>query len=74
MFGISPMQLVIILVIVVLLFGTKKLRGDLHSWNILRSMHLCNSVGSSLMADRPGGLFTLCWCFGHWRLQTWDIA
>jgi sec-independent protein translocase protein TatA len=27
MFGISPMQLVIILVIVVLLFGTKKLRG-----------------------------------------------
>lgn len=34
MFGISPMQLVIILVIVVLLFGTKKLRslgGDLGS-------------------------------------------
>ena len=32
MFGISPMQLIIILVIVVLLFGTKKLRnmgGDL---------------------------------------------
>lgn len=27
MFGISPMQLLIILVIVVLLFGTKKLRG-----------------------------------------------
>jgi sec-independent protein translocase protein TatA len=27
MFGISPMQLIIILVIVVLLFGTKKLRG-----------------------------------------------
>ena len=27
MFGISPMQLGIILVIVVLLFGTKKLRG-----------------------------------------------
>jgi len=27
MFGISPMQMVIILVIVVLLFGTKKLRG-----------------------------------------------
>ena len=27
MFGISPIQLVIILVIVVLLFGTKKLRG-----------------------------------------------
>lgn len=27
MFGISPMQLVIILVIVILLFGTKKLRG-----------------------------------------------
>ena len=27
MFGISPMQLVIILVIVVLLFGTKKLRN-----------------------------------------------
>lgn len=34
MFGISPMQLIIILVIVVLLFGTKKLRnmgGDLGS-------------------------------------------
>ncbi len=34
MFGISPIQLVIILVIVVLLFGTKKLRslgGDLGS-------------------------------------------
>ena len=34
MFGISPMQLVIILVIVVLIFGTKKLRnmgGDLGS-------------------------------------------
>jgi sec-independent protein translocase protein TatA len=34
MFGISPMQLVIILVIVVLVFGTKKLRnmgGDLGS-------------------------------------------
>tara|TARA_R110002153_G_scaffold32537_2_gene98436 strand:+ start:29987 stop:30265 length:279 start_codon:yes stop_codon:yes gene_type:complete len=34
MFGISPMQLLIILVIVVLLFGTKKLRslgGDLGS-------------------------------------------
>lgn len=27
MFGISPMQLLIILAIVVLLFGTKKLRG-----------------------------------------------
>jgi sec-independent protein translocase protein TatA len=27
MFGISPMQLIIILVIVLLLFGTKKLRG-----------------------------------------------
>ncbi|MFT2089435.1 twin-arginine translocase TatA/TatE family subunit [Paraglaciecola sp. 2405UD69-4] len=27
MFGISPMQLGIILVIVILLFGTKKLRG-----------------------------------------------
>jgi sec-independent protein translocase protein TatA len=27
MFGISPMQLIIILVIVILLFGTKKLRG-----------------------------------------------
>ena len=27
MFGISPMQLIIILVIVVLLFGTKKLRN-----------------------------------------------
>ncbi|MFT5311554.1 MAG: sec-independent protein translocase protein TatA [Paraglaciecola sp.] len=34
MFGISPMQLLIILVIVVLIFGTKKLRnmgGDLGS-------------------------------------------
>jgi sec-independent protein translocase protein TatA len=34
MFGISPMQLIIILVIVVLLFGTKKLRnmgGDIGS-------------------------------------------
>jgi len=34
MFGISPMQLLIILVIVVLVFGTKKLRnmgGDLGS-------------------------------------------
>ena len=34
MFGISPMQLIIILVIVVLVFGTKKLRnmgGDLGS-------------------------------------------
>jgi sec-independent protein translocase protein TatA len=32
MFGISPMQLIIILVIVILIFGTKKLRnmgGDL---------------------------------------------